>query len=182
MNFSDPFGLCPPETEWHIGCGEEPGAINESANTFFTLYGAAGALRGLVSAGVRALVGAFAEKEAAGAADVALASRAGAIQGALPEATQGYTTTAVANVTQADGSTSVLVASSETALRPAQRAALAAGEVAVTGSGHAEMTILNAARKMGATVDAIAVSRPICAACAQALKQAGVDILTVLKQ
>jgi RHS repeat-associated protein len=63
VNFSDPFGLqgCPkvgpppPECE---------ALVNESAATFFTLWGGFGAAKGLVRAGLRALGAAFVEKEA----------------------------------------------------------------------------------------------------------------------
>jgi RHS repeat-associated protein len=56
-----------------------------------------------------------------------LEQRAKEIHGALPEATQRRTTTAVAEVTNPDGSKQILVASSEKNLRPAQRAALRPG-------------------------------------------------------
>ena len=63
VNFSDPFGLCPPEdNNWTPAC-DEP-LIDESANTFFTLWGVAGAVKGLARAGLRALGSAFLDKEA----------------------------------------------------------------------------------------------------------------------
>jgi len=177
VNFSDPFGLqgCPkvgpppPECEALQHPLIDPVAIAAG--------GLAGAAEGLLAGGGEAAL----ESASGEAVSEGLAARATAIQEALPEATQGFTTTAAARVTTAEGGSRVLVASSEQVLRPAQRAALAAGEIAVAGRGHAEITILNAARQLGAVVDAIAVSRPICPACAQALRQAGVDILTVLK-
>jgi electron transfer flavoprotein alpha subunit len=77
-------------------------------------------------------------------------------------------TTAVGEVTNADGTTQTLVSSSERALSPAQRAALQKGETAVSGGKgvHAEEKIMNAAEKNGQTVNAIAPSRPACDTCA----------------
>lgn len=67
-------------------------------------------------------------------------------------------------------------------LRPAQRAALRAGERAVSGTGHAEATIINAARAEGAAVEAIAASRPICASCAHLMREVGARFGSILKQ
>jgi len=67
VNFSDPFGLCPPQdNNWTPAC-DKP-LIDRSAATFFALYGAFGALKGIATAGLRALGGAFLEKEAASGA------------------------------------------------------------------------------------------------------------------
>lgn len=111
-----------------------------------------------------------------------LEQRAKDIQGALKEGTQKRTTTATAIVRNADGTTQVVVASSEKNLRPAQRAAMRAGETAVSGVGHAERTIINAAAANGQTVEAVAASRPICPSCAAAIKNVGAEALSALKR
>jgi RHS repeat-associated protein len=110
-----------------------------------------------------------------------LEQRAKEIHSALPEATQRRTTTAVAEVTNPDGTKQILVASSEKNLRPAQRAALRPGEVAVSGKGHAEQTIIDAAKKSGQTVDAVAASRPICSSCATRIWSVGARWASKLK-
>jgi len=111
-----------------------------------------------------------------------LEQRAKEIHSALPKATQGRTTTAVAVVTNADGTQQVLVASSEKNLRPSQRAALRPGEVAVWGTGHAEQTIIDAAKKNGQTVEAVAASRPICSSCESGIRAAGARAASALKR
>jgi hypothetical protein len=110
------------------------------------------------------------------AAAETLAGRAQEIHGALDPIAQSMRTTAVADVTNANGTSSTLVSSSNNTLAPAQRAVLQSGETAVSGSGHAEATILNAAQKNGQTVNTMGVSRTPCASCAQKLKDAGVDV------
>ena len=115
-------------------------------------------------------------------ASAELPQRAKDIHGALKPVTQKRTTAATATVTNADGTTQVLVASSEKNLRPAQRAAMRAGETAVSGAGHAEQTIINAAAANGQTVEAIAASRPICPSCAAAIKKVGAEAVSVLKR
>ena len=49
------------------------------------------------------------------------------------------------------------------------------------GKGHAETTILNHAAANGMTVNAVAASRPICANCAAAIKNAGAVPASPLK-
>jgi hypothetical protein len=111
-----------------------------------------------------------------------LEQRAKEIHGALPEATQRRTTTAVAEVTNPDGTKQILVASSEKNLRPSQRAALRPGEVAVSGTGHAEQTIINAAKESGQKVEAVAASRPICPSCESGIRAAGARAASALKR
>jgi len=106
----------------------------------------------------------------------ALAGRAEQIHGALDPIAQNMRTTAVANVTNADGTASTLVSSSRNALAPAQRAVLQEGEAPVSGAGHAEETILNAAQQNGQAVNAMGVSRTPCPSCAQKLDAAGVTV------
>ena len=105
-----------------------------------------------------------------------LAGRAEEIHGALHPIAQTMRTTAVADVTNSGGTISRLVSSSENSLSPAQRAVLQPGETAVSGSGHAEQTILNHAMQNGQVVNSMGVSRAPCAICAQMLKDAGVDV------
>ncbi len=97
-----------------------------------------------------------------------LASRAQEIHGTLDPIAQNMRTTAVGEVTDANGVTQTLVSSSEKALSPAQRAALQPGETAVAGEKgvHAEIKIMNQAEKNGQTVNAIAPSRNACPNCA----------------
>ena len=85
--------------------------------------------------------------------------------------------TAVAEVTNIDGQTMRLVGSSRRTLNPAQRAALKPGEIPVSGPGHAEKTVLNAAERRGQTVKAISSSRAICAECKIVLKKMRVKII-----
>jgi len=135
-------------------------------------------LVGVETPGVGALVtGSPVVKES-----VSLAARADAIQGLLPGFTQTKTTTAAARAIASDGNPVTLVASSEYSLRPAQRAGLNPGEIAVSGQGHAEQTILNHAAANGMTVNQIAASRPICANCATAINNAGATATTPLKE
>ncbi|MDX2043933.1 MAG: RHS repeat-associated core domain-containing protein [Acidobacteriota bacterium] len=110
-----------------------------------------------------------------------LEARAKQIQGKLGGFTQKKTTTAVVETTNTSGQTVTLVASSERALRPSQRAALKKGEVAVKGDGHAEVTALNAARQMGLKPRRVAASRPICPQCAEAIQEAGAEAVSKLK-
>jgi len=105
-----------------------------------------------------------------------LATRAEEIHGVLDPIAQSMRTTAVADVTNADGTISTLVSSSRNTLAPAQRAVLQPGETAVAGAGHAEETILNAAQQNGQTVNTMGVSRTPCPTCQQKLDQAGVQV------
>jgi len=129
---------------------------------------------GALEAGTVALPG----PKGAGAVveDANLGVRAAEIHGALDPIAQNMRTTAVANVTNADGTVSTLVSSSNNTLAPVQRAVLQPGETAVSGAGHAEETILNAAQKNGQTVNTMGVSRTPCPSCAQKLKDANVDV------
>jgi RHS repeat-associated protein len=111
-----------------------------------------------------------------------LANRANEIHSTLPSFTQTKTTTAVGTAINADGKTVTLVASSEKNLRPVQRAALKPGEIAVSGQGHAEQTIVNYAQKSGMTLKQVAASRPICQSCAEALAAAKAQAASPLKQ
>lgn len=112
---------------------------------------------------------------------VNLEERAAEIHGVLNKITQTKTTVAAAEVIAADGQTQIWIASSEKLLRPAQRAMLKTGEVAMKGVGHAEATIINAAKNTGATVLRVAASRPICPACAASINNAGATPASVLK-
>lgn len=115
------------------------------------------------------------------AAEVSLAERAKEIHGALSVRTQNTTTTAVASATTSEGQSTTLVGFSEKNLRKPQMAVLKPGEVAVTGKGHAEVTILNHASANGMKVNAVAASRPICSGCATAINNAGAVPASPLK-
>ncbi len=86
-------------------------------------------------------------------------------------------TTAVADVVNPDGTNQRLVGSSRRTLNPAQRAALKPDEIPVSGAGHAEITVLAAARERGQVVKAIAASRPMCASCKRAIEAAGAKVV-----
>ena len=170
VNFADPFGLCPPKTrnEVFLCAGQllKPAQLPlEIAGTAATLPLAASGEAALVTLSI----------------GTRLAARAKQIHAAVSAATQARTTVAVARVINPDGSTSLLVASSEKVLRPAQRAILRAGEQAVSGVGHAEETILHAARAAGQIVRSIAASRPICQRCAEAIREAGAHAASAVK-
>jgi RHS repeat-associated protein len=110
------------------------------------------------------------------------AARAAEIHAAVGGAvTQSKTTAAVVRATTAEGAEHVLVASSERVLRPAQRALLKAGETAVGGVGHAEATGVRAAQAAGLRGTEVAASRPICASCAQVIREASAKIGSAVK-
>ncbi len=135
-------------------------------------------LAGTMAAGASGLgpaAGAAIRAEVPAAAE-ALAERAGEIHDALHPIAQNMRTTAVADVTNADGTMSRLVSSSENTLNSAQKAALQPGETAVSGPGHAEETILNSAQQNGQTVSTMGVSRTPCISCTQKLNDAAVDV------
>lgn len=112
---------------------------------------------------------------------ISLETRASQIHGALSPGTQSRTTTAVAHATTEDGSSVILVGSSEKNLRPAQIAALKPGEIPVSGPGHAETTILDHAAANGMKVNYVAASRPICTSCAPQIFNAGAKPVSPLK-
>jgi RHS repeat-associated protein len=114
--------------------------------------------------------------------EVNVFERAKQIHSALPAATQRRTTTAVATATTEDGTAVTLVASSEKKLRSAQLTALQPGEVAVSGAGHAETTIMNHASATGMKVGQIAASRPICQNCASNITNGGAQAASVIKK
>lgn len=121
----------------------------------------------------------LAAKGAQVTSDAALAARAQDIQGTLGTVTQTKVTTAAGEAVNADGSVTRLVGSSEGTLRPAQRAALQPGEVAVSGQAgtHAEVNVLNSAKQNGQTLNSIEPSRPACASCTTTMQQNNVRII-----
>ena len=104
-------------------------------------------------------------------------ARAREIQDALDLKTQGYRTTAVVETKEGIR----VVSSNRPRLSPTQRASLRAGEVEGPGIGHAEVTAVNAAKRMGLTPTGAAASRPICPQCAEFLRELGIDPLSRLK-
>lgn len=111
--------------------------------------------------------------------------RANELQGVLPEASQGYKTTAVGYATDANGNGYLIAASSDTHLSPNQRNALdpTSGELRASGSGlHAETTVLAYAKENGLTLHSVAASRPVCGGCQAALDEAGVEIVSERKK
>jgi RHS repeat-associated protein len=76
-----------------------------------------------------------------------------------------------------------IVSSSEGALRPTQLALLKEGEIAVTGTGHAEQIGITAAREMGLKPTGVAASRGICRmVCQPFLVEQGVVPLSPLQK
>ena len=137
---------------------------------------------GMASAGITLLLTPLAEAVAvrpvATATSATAVGRASEIHGTLNAGTASRTTTAVTETSEGVR----VVSSSELRLRPAQRAALRAGEVEGTGPGHAEITGINAAESMGLTPTGTAASRPICTNCAQTMQQRGIAPLSPLKK
>jgi hypothetical protein len=103
--------------------------------------------------------------------------RAKEIHSVLDPRAQRARTTAVAETTEGTR----VVGSSTRRLTPAQRATLQANEIEGIGTGHAEVTAINAARQQGLTPTGVAASRPICPNCAEALDIQGVSTLSPLK-
>ncbi len=98
-----------------------------------------------------------------------LTARAGEVHGVLDPIAQAQRTTAVLETTEGR-----IVAGGARDLTPAQRAILGEGEIAAKLPGaHAEVTALEAARAMGATPEAMAVTRAICPSCQVVISQAG---------
>ena len=102
------------------------------------------------------------------------------IHGAVKQATQNRTTIAILNTKEGMS----IVASSETNLRIAQRKMLDLSketEAVLTGHYHAGVRAILYAVQKGYTPTNIVASRRICKACADFLKQYGVEILSPLK-
>ena len=182
LNKADPSGMCFESCPGIIFTPAQSQAIIGTAGDFTPVVGDLKAVGEAIQnptavnvvaavVGVVPVVGDLAGKA------LKAADRARDIQNAAGVARQGRTTTAV--VETAEGTR--VVGSSEPSLRSSQRSALTAGEVAAQGTGHAEVTAVNAAKSMGLTPTGVAASRPICSECADFLKQEGVQPLTPLK-
>ena len=154
MNFGDPFGLSPHCDE--LGFCYDQGAVLGAAITgvFQT-----------ASAGIQML-----GNVARAARSALLADKVSEIHGALDPIAQGRRTTAVLSTDMGD-----IAAGGARDLTPAQRATAArvGATTAASPGAHAEVTALEHARAMGARPDALAVSRPICPNCQQAIQQSG---------
>lgn len=166
ISYSDPFGLC-----------IEDACIVEGLIT------AGVALAPVVEENAPALsedAAAITEQVSEDAAGIA--ERAHEIHDAVAQVTRDKTTIAVARVEDAEGKIETWVASSEAKLRPVQQSLLSGKEQAIQGAGHAEQTIVNAVKATGRRLHEIAASRPICPACADAIRSIGGIISSALKQ
>jgi large repetitive protein len=108
-------------------------------------------------------------------------ARIAQLQAAIPENSKGRITMAVAVVEDSNGTRSVLVSTSEPRgyLRPG--VTLHPGETMVHGTGHAEDDIVNYAKAHGLRIIGIGATRPVCAACQDAIAPTGANIETPLK-
>lgn len=118
--------------------------------------------------------------------DQQLENRAKEIHGALDSRAQDRRTTAVTEAEASDGSTVLIVSSSEKRLTPAQRRMLKSNEVegqspSVKQREHAEMTGIREAKEAGLKPTRTAASRGICDNCAGKIKQEGVKPASPLK-
>jgi hypothetical protein len=91
-------------------------------------------------------------------------------------------TTAIAEVQDARGCITRMVASSRHSLTPAQRCALRPGEIAVTGVGHAESKLLFAATRDGTKILKLSTTRPPCKYCRGILEREGIAIVESANQ
>jgi hypothetical protein len=113
--------------------------------------------------------------------DAALAARARSIHSLVSQATQNRTTIGATHAITENGISKVLISSSEHGLRRVQQQAVRLGEIAVRGVGHAESTGIGYAHSAGWTVQAVAASRAICQACANAIRAIGAGIASALR-
>ncbi|MCL2726735.1 MAG: RHS repeat-associated core domain-containing protein, partial [Polyangiaceae bacterium] len=98
-----------------------------------------------------------------------LGARAAQVHGVLDPIAAARRTTAALDTTAGR-----IIAGGARDLTPAQRAALLPGEIAARLPGaHAEVTAIETARGLGATPQAISVTRPICPECAAAIEASG---------
>ncbi len=138
--------------------------------------------RAAVKAGLRPVPPRVTSKNPSGTVQAQLvktaAERAKEVHETMDARAQRCRTTAVTET--AEGTR--VVSSSIRRLTPSQRAALLADEVEGVGRGHAEVTGMEAARKMGLSPTGTAASRPICPKCARALHEHDVVPLSPLKQ
>ena len=103
-----------------------------------------------------------------------LAKRVDEVHGKLDSVEKRYRTTAVLET--ADGRR--VVGSGGRDLNRAQRGALLEGEIASKLPGeHAEITVLEEARKLGAQPGVLRTSRPFCDECRAAIEAAGGQLL-----
>jgi hypothetical protein len=115
---------------------------------------------------------------------IELQQRAYDLQSILPESSQGYKTSAVGYAIDTQGHGYMIAASSDMHLSPTQRGSLdlSSGEIRASGSGHAEMTVMNYCRNNNLTLVSIAASRPVCGNCQTTLDQNGVEIVSERKK
>ncbi len=114
----------------------------------------------------------------------AAGDRAAELQAALPEGSRGRVTMGVGHGVDANGVARTVVGTSEPGgyLRPAVRDMINHGtEEVAQGAGHAEVSILNHMEENGITPSVVAAGRPICPACARAIRAAGAVAGSLLK-
>ena len=113
-------------------------------------------------------------------ASATVVSRVGQLRAAIPAAQQGRITMAAAVVEDANGVRSVLIGTSEAGgqLRGPVRAIIQQGETIVSGTGHAEVNIINHAAANNLRIISIGATRPICLPCQGAIGPTGGQIST----
>ncbi len=111
-------------------------------------------------------------------------SRAEALQQALPPKSQGRVTMGAGVVEDAGGTRQVVIGTSEPNgyLRPGMREALEPGEIVASGTGHAEVNIVNWATSNGQQVISVGAGRPVCANCCSVINSSGGTIATPIKK
>jgi hypothetical protein len=109
------------------------------------------------------------------------AQRASVLQSQLPTGSQGRVTMASGVLEDPQGNYVPVIATSEPGgyLRPG--VTVDPGEVVISGTGHAEQTIVNWANANGYRVVAVGAGRPICPSCAAAIQGSGASTATPLK-
>jgi hypothetical protein len=116
-------------------------------------------------------------------ADVA-ASRAAALQEALPPGSSGRVTMAAGVVEDTQGIRQVAIGTSESYgyIRPGVKALIEPDDIVVSGFNHAEQNIINCALQSELDLISIAAGRPICPTCfEEILKMVGTLIASQVK-
>jgi hypothetical protein len=114
-------------------------------------------------------------------AEADAAQRASVLQGQLPTGSQGRVTMASGVLEDPQGNYVPVIATSEPGgyLRPG--VTVDPGEIVISGTVHAEQSILDWANANGFRVITVGVGRPICPSCAAAVQGSGASTATPLK-